>query len=45
VQLVQFYNFQILQFPILEFRHSTLEIVGSELYRFRWDFLQMKLVY
>jgi hypothetical protein len=29
---VQFYNFQIFEFPILEFRHSTLEIVGSELY-------------
>ncbi len=29
---VQFYNFQIFEFPILEFRHSTLEIVESELY-------------
>ncbi len=29
---VQFYNFQIFEFPILEFRHNTLEIVGSELY-------------
>jgi hypothetical protein len=29
---VQFYNFQILEFPILDFRHSTLEIRGSELY-------------
>ncbi len=31
---VQFYNFQIFEFPILEFRHNTLEIVGSELYNF-----------
>ncbi len=29
---VQFYNFQTLEFPIFEFGHSTLEIVGSELY-------------
>ncbi len=36
---VQFYNFQIFEFPILEFRHITLEIVGSELY-FRGFFCQ-----
>ncbi len=41
---VQFYNFQIFEFPILEFRHSTLEIVGSELYLTIWVALESSVI-